>query len=600
MVVVDEDGIPLSPAAAAVRSRLGVQALPGGRLVNIQFRAYDPSLAARMANTLAELYIEQARALRATTSGEATDWLAARLKEEKRKIDEGERALLAYQEKSGLSGLSQGGTQGADASSNLSQAVLAARTERIAKESAAAQARGMSTAQLAAFPAVSLLPSVQEARAAVAARQAELARLSETLGDKHPDMVRVRAELAGAQEMQAQALRDAVRALEADADAARAREASHQVGLEGARRDNMDTSRRAIEYNALRREVDSRKEIYESLLGRSTETGLESELTATAVRIVERAEPPAAPYSPRRMRNYQLAFLIGLALGVGLAMLFEHADNTVKTPEDLKEMNLPFLGLVPRSAHSPSVVTQIAQRAGPDVAVEEAYRVIRTNLVFASPGEGGKVLLVTSANPSEGKTTSVAHLAAALAGSGARVLVVDADLRRPALHRQLRAEKAPGLSDLVVSRCQASQAILATNTPSLKILPSGHPSPNPAELLGSPRMREIIEALRGVYDWVIIDTPPVLAMADTPVLCPLVDGAVLVVASEESSRPAVLRAVEQITRVGGKLTGVVLNRVDLRRNSYYYGQYYGEYYRSYYATPQRDRRDRPPARRPTA
>ena len=166
--------------------------------------------------------------------------------------------------------------------------------------------------------------------------------------------------------------------------------------------------------------------------------------------------------------------------------------------------------------------------------------------------------------------------------NGAKVLAVDADLRRPAMHTHFGIQKTPGLSDLIVGKCQASQAIQITRLKGLQVLPCGYVPPNPAELLGSASMRQLVEALRSHYDWVLIDTPPVLAMADTAVLCPLVEGVILIIAAEASRRPAVQRAIDQIAGIGGKVVGVVLNRVNLERNSYYYGQYYGEYYRSYY------------------
>jgi len=271
---------------------------------------------------------------------------------------------------------------------------------------------------------------------------------------------------------------------------------------------------------------------------------------------------------------------------VALTLLFEHLDNTVKTPEDVKEyLRLPFLGMVPDSAvgapDSPRVAPAILKNQSSPVG--EAYRVLRTNLIFSAADSGGHALLLTSTNQSEGKTTTVVNLAASLADNGARVLAVDADLRRPALHKDFGLGKTPGLSDLIVGKCQPSQAIQPTRYKNLFMLPSGYPSPNPAELLGSASMRQLVQALRSHYDWVLIDTPPVLGMADTLVLCPLVEGVVLVIAAEKSHRPAVQRAIDQILSTGAKITGVVLNRVNLERNSYYYGQYYGEYYRSYYA-----------------
>ena len=190
---------------------------------------------------------------------------------------------------------------------------------------------------------------------------------------------------------------------------------------------------------------------------------------------------------------------------------------------------------------------------------------------------------MTSTNPGEGKTTTTANLATSLAANGAKVLVVDADLRRPTLHQHFAISKTPGLSDVIVGKRQISEAIQFARGKALHVLPCGYIPPNPAELLGSNVMREIVRALKTRYDWVLIDTPPVLAMADTPVMCPFVDGVILVVASEASSRPAVQRAIDQLAGVGGTIIGAVLNKVDLKRNSYYYSQYYGEYYRSYYA-----------------
>jgi succinoglycan biosynthesis transport protein ExoP len=305
--------------------------------------------------------------------------------------------------------------------------------------------------------------------------------------------------------------------------------------------------------------------------------------------VMEKAEVPRGPVIPNRRRNYQMAIFIGLLLGVGLALGFEYLDNTFKTPDDIKEhLGVPFLGMVPevdvRGASAggrPQTPPQVIKN--PNSAVADAYRVLRTNLIFTSAQTTGRVAVVTSANPGEGKTTTVANLAAALAHNGAKVLAIDADLRRPTLYQHFGVQKTPGLTDLIVGKSTASQAIQTTRIDGLQILPCGYQPPNPAELLGSPMMRQVLEALRSHYDWVLIDTPPVLAMADTSVLAALVEGVVLVLGAEKATKPTVARAIDQVHGVGGKVIGVVLNKVNLERNSYYYSQHYGEYYRSYYA-----------------
>jgi capsular exopolysaccharide synthesis family protein len=472
----------------------------------------------------------------------------------------------------------------------LNLAVLNARTERIAKETVWVQLRNLSPAAVASFPAVMANPVVQGLKGQLADLHKEEARLSDSLGDKHPDMIKVRSEIRATEDKMRSEMRSVVQAAEADYHTAASQESSLQQNLDAVKQEAMGVNRKAIEYGVLRREVDGNQQMYKDLLTRTKQTGLETELETTNIRVVEKAEVPRGPISPQRTRNYQLAVLLGLLLGIGLVLIFEHFDNTLKTPEDVKEhLGLPFLGMVPdvgvrqTSSSAPRTGVSPLILKNPQSAVAESYRVLRTNLIFSSAENQGRAIVISSANPGEGKTTTVANLASSLALNGAKVLAVDADLRRPTMHHHFGIPKTPGLSDLIVGKCQASQAIQATRFKGLQVLPCGYVPPNPAELLGSAHMRQVVDALRTHYEWVLIDTPPILAMADTPVLCPLVDGVVLVIGAEVSGRPTIQRAVDQIQGVGGKIIGIVLNKVDLERNSYYYSQYYGEYYRSYYA-----------------
>jgi len=588
-MVVGSDGIPLSPAVAAVQSRITIEPLPGGRLVNVRFNAYDPALAALVANTLAELYIAQSVNLRYATSSEATEFLSDRLQEQKLKLEEAERALQEFRRSHGLVSYNedQGGVQ-TEQIAALERATMMARMQRVAKEALYNQLRGLPAAQIASSPAaVQASPGLQEARSRLGDLRAEERRLSETLGDRHPDMVRVRSEIRAAEEKLSAEGQGYLRTLQSEIQAARDQEGSLSASLETTKKETIESNVAAVEYAVLKREVDSNKQMLQSLMSRSKETGLETELKSSNIRIVERAEMPSAPVIPKRGRNYQIALVVGLALGVGLSLLFEHLDNTLKTPEDVKNtLRLPFLGMVPEVVAKPgagATVRPLIMKNADVSAVSDSYRILRTNLLFSRPDSQGGVFLVSSANPGEGKTTTVANLAASLAQNGGKVLAIDADLRRPTMHQLFGVGKVPGLTDLIVGSCQASEAIKPTRFKELQTIPCGYIPPNPTELLGSASFREVIRALRTHYEWVLIDTPPILAMADTPVLAPFVDGVILVVGAEQSSRTAVQRAVDQILSVGGKVTGVVLNKVNLERNSYYYGQYYGEYYRSHYA-----------------
>jgi exopolysaccharide transport family protein len=585
---LDNDGMPLSPAVAAFRSRVTVEPVPGSRLVNLRFTAYNPGLAAQAVNALAEAYIQQALDFRFNNSTEATGWLGDRLKEQQQRVEAAEKALQQYREQEGLVNFEERQSLADQKLQSMNGAMMTARTERITKETLYNQVRNLSPAQLEAFPSVMANPVVFQLKNELADLQKEQAKLAETLGDKHPEMVKVRSQIRATEEKLRSETRNVVRAAENDYRTAASQEASLNASLEAVKQEALGVNRKAIEFGVRKREVESNQQIYKDLLNRNKQTGLQSELKTTNIRVVEKAEAPRKPLSPQRTRNYQLALLIGLGIGIGLVLLFEHLDNTLKTPEDVKEhLGLPFLGMVPdvgarhQSGNGPRASPLILKN--PQSAVAESYRVLRTNLIFSSADTSGRALVVSSANPGEGKTTTVANLASSLAINGARVLAVDADLRRPTMHQHFGVPKTPGLSDLIVGKCNASDAIHTTRFKGLQILPCGYVPPNPAELLGSAAMKQVVDALRTHYDWVLIDTPPILAMADTPVLCPLVDGVVLVIGAEVSGRPHIQRAIDQVLGVGGKVIGVVLNKVNLERNSYYYSQYYGEYYRSYYA-----------------
>jgi len=587
---VDPDGMPLSPTVAAFRSRIAVEPITGSRLVNLRFRAYDPRVAAEAANTLAQLYIEQSLEFRFTTSTEATGWLAERIREQQSKVEAAEKRLQEYREREGLIDYEEKQGLVEQKLQALNAAVLEARTDRIAKETVYTRMAESSASQLEGFSLVMGSEAVQSLKSELGALQKEELRLAETLGDRHPDMMRVRSQIRATQEKLRAEIRNVGRGAESEYRTALSNEARLMASLEAVKQEAQGTNRKTIEYGVLRRDVETNQELYKDLLTKSKQTGLETELKTTNIRVVEKAETPRGPVSPRRMRNYQLALMLGLILGVGIALLFEHVDNTFKTPEDVKEYlpGAPFLGMVPDvEARGPSGATRpgpsplIVRNTGS--AVAESYRVLRTNLLFTSADTTGRALVVTSANPGEGKTTTVANLAVALAMNGAKVLAVDGDLRRPMLHQHFGIAKTPGLSDLIVGKCVASQSIQGTRYRGLQVLPCGYQPPNPVELLGSPTMKQIVEALRSHYEWVLFDAPPLLAMADAPVLCPLVEGVVLVIAAEAATRPAVQRAMDSIQSVGGKVMGVVLNKVNLERNAYYYSQYYGEYYRNYYA-----------------
>jgi succinoglycan biosynthesis transport protein ExoP len=269
-------------------------------------------------------------------------------------------------------------------------------------------------------------------------------------------------------------------------------------------------------------------------------------------------------------------------LAIGVAFGLDYMNDTIKTPEDVtRRLKLPFLGLVPsvrNDKHPVLASSQVPHDFG------EAFRSLRTSIMARYGGEGTKLMIVTSAQPLEGKTTTAANIAMALAYGGARVLLMDADMRRPGLHRPLRLTNDRGLSQVLIGQARVRDVIQRTVDPNLLAITAGQTPPNPSELLSSERMKTLLTNLsHGPFDWIVVDTPPVLAVTDAVILAPLVDGVTFVVGAEMTRRRLAERALETIMQCHPRMAAVVLNKVDFARNKYYYSRYYGHQYKSYYA-----------------
>jgi capsular exopolysaccharide synthesis family protein len=270
--------------------------------------------------------------------------------------------------------------------------------------------------------------------------------------------------------------------------------------------------------------------------------------------------------------------------GIGLAFFFEYLDDTVKTPDDLKRyFGIPFLGPIPFhdfSQHAAQTHPELVTFFDPKSQVSEAYKGLRTSILFSIPKEGGKAIMITSAGPAEGKSLTVANLAVTLAQTGNRVCILDCDMRKPRLHKLFHLENEEGLSSVLVGKTSLGDVIRDGLMPGLRIIPCGQRPPNPSELLGSPQMQSLLNELRTIYDYVIMDSPPLAAVTDSVVLARFADGVCLVIKGGETNREVVARGVDLLRNANARILGAVINNIDVTRKSYYY--YYQYYYYSYY------------------
>jgi len=591
--VAGSPAVPLERSAAdetAIESALIGQFLAGldikpeksTRLVAIVYTSPGAEFAAVAANTVAEEYAQQNLDLRLDAINKNLTWLGEEVRRQEAKVTAAEAAMTQYRESQNALSLEDRQNIVVSRLNTLNDTVTKARTVRLQKEALYTQIKGVDPASDAAdaFPAIASSAAVAEAKNRLAQLVADRARLSSRYQPGHPEMAKLADQIENSRTALTAQRASVIDAARNEYESALIEERSLSSQLEGQKAAAMDLDRKSGRYLVLQREAESNRSVYQSLLQQEKELRVVSNSRANNVQLMDRAEIPGGPFSPNARRDWFTALLAGLLAAVGLVFCIEYLDDTVRTPEDVsKRLNLALLGIVPtvRGSQVPLLSEQVPLEFG------EAFRSLRTSIVFTSTTHGPRVVAVTSSQPLEGKTTTACNLATALAIGGSRVLLVDADMRRPGLHKLLGVENEPGLSHLLVGQAPVRSVIQATREPNLFVIPAGLTPPNPSELLSSDRMRMFLKNLQtGPFDWVIVDTPPVLAVTDAVIVTRAVSGVIFVIGSEMTRRVHAERALEILMTGRPRSLGCVLNRVDFQRNNYYYSRYYGYHYQSYY------------------
>jgi succinoglycan biosynthesis transport protein ExoP len=567
----------------------GVRIVPGvkNRLVDIVYESSDPRFAAVAANTLAEEYTTQNLELRLAAIQKNLQWLSAEVAKQEKKVSDAEAAMTQYREDQNA--LSLGDRQNITIArlNALNETVTRQRTERMQKEATYKQLKAVDPASDSAdaFPVIAANPAVAETKSKLADLVAERTRLSAKYLPNHPEIQKLEIQIKNGRETLTAQRARVIETVKNEYQTSAAQERSLSGSLEQQKTEAMDLDRKSGDYVVLQRQADSDRQLWQSLLQQQKELQVVSNSRSNNVQLMDRAEVPDAPFSPNRRRDWFTAIMAGMLVALGLVFSIEYLDDTVKTPEDVaKRLGLPLLGLVPalRGDRVPLLSETVPHDFG------EAFRSLRTSLVFTAGAGESRVVAVTSSQPLEGKTTTACNLATALALGGSRVLLVDADMRRPGLHRSVGVQNEIGLSHLLVGQARVREAVQRTSEPNLFVIAAGRTPPNPSELLASERMKSFLANLsHGPFDWIVLDTPPVLAVTDAVVLAGIVSAVVFVVGSEMTRRVHAERALATLRAGKPRSIGVVLNRVDFDRNKYYYSRYYGYNYRSYYgsATP---------------
>ena len=576
-----EDGRPYSSEtlAGVLTNMVNPMIRRGTRLIDVFVIHTDPKIAQTVADSVGREYIRQSIKKRTGGARMALDFLKEQAEGLRAKVAEDEQKLQDYRKSKGTTSLDQNENIVSAKLKELNSRVTQAKGDRMRIEGDFEKIERYKDdpTQLLTIPSIANHPTVVDIRNQITALNAGIANLAQRYKDKHPRMIQARSQLAELNRAQREAVLRLPPLLKSEYNNLVDNEKSLEGALVDQEKASLQLNQEEIPYKELLRDRDADNALYESVLKRGNETDLTKDIQADPVQIVEAATFSPAPISPVPSRVILLAVVGGLGLGVGIVALLYFLDRTIKTVDQAEHyLELPVLAAVP-DMKFPAQKSYLLMLREPNATAAEAFRTLRAGLSLLGPENERKVLLFTSAVPSEGKSFSSTNYAVSLAQQGYRTLLIDADLRRPSIHKIFEMERGlPGVTDCLVGRLELQKAVQTCEVENLFVLAGGTKAPNPAELLSSQSFAKLVEEASRFFDRVVIDSAPVLAVSDTLIITPHIQSLCLVVRSGHTPRNAVQRAVSMLSSVGNRPVGVVLNRLPRKSGiSYYY--YYSEH-----------------------
>src|ERR1051326_2945156 len=604
----------LAPYVAALQAGLKVEPVRESRagyyketrLIDIGFQHGDPDIAAKVTNAVAETFVRANLEKKNETNTSTGEFLSKRVAELQKQIRDDEEKLVNYAKNNQILSLDASQNTVVERLAGLNKQLLEAENDRKMAEAEynAAKAPGAASALAEAGA-----KDINESESKLADLKQKRAQLLVDATEEAPEVKEVDQQIAELQkhltESRTRNTNTLLTNLETKYRQAAAREDALRKSFNQQKGETVTQNEAAINYRILQQEIETNKGLLDNLLQRSKENDVVLAGRPNNISVVDYAITPDYPVGPARMRSVMLAFVLALALGVGLALFLEYLDDSIHSTDDVEKfLRLPALAVIPSMSGSVtrrrllSPATALQKRNGnnggnPELllnvngrsALAESYRQLRTSVLLSTAGRAPKTLLITSSLPGEGKTTTAVNTAITLAQTGASVVIIDADMRRPRLRSIFDLPDREGLSSILSSETRPEdmlKAIHRDEASGLNVLASGPIPPNPAELLGSDQMRKLITFLSGSFTHIAIDLPPVSSFTDGVLIASMVDGVLLVVHGGKSSRNVVRRSRQLLTDVGAKIFGVVLNNVSTRSQDYYY-YYQRYYYQKYYS-----------------
>ncbi|TMP17312.1 polysaccharide biosynthesis tyrosine autokinase [Pseudoalteromonas sp. S2893] len=568
---------------SAFKSRLSVSPIRKTQLVRVSFESSDPKLAALVANTVGEVYIESQMRAKMGITQQASSWLNTRLSQLRVQLDDSEVRLQAYREQQklvdieGIAGLA---TQELE---QISQQLVVARNEKNNLESinrVISEYGNNNLELLGSMPEITSHKVIQDVKREVILVERKLSDLSEVYGPKHPKIISAKAELATVKNNLNKQIKGLITGIEKELNRITRTVTALERDLAKIRAEYQDITRKETKYNQLKREVETNRNIFNTFLSRSKETEVTSDFSSAAARFTDRAFAPKDPAKPNKKLIIVLAFVASFGFAVVMSFVFDALNDTVKTKNDVEgKLAQRMLGLLPNVPMPKKSVFPIHAYLDDNYRrFAESVRTFRTSLLLTQLDRDHKVIAVTSSSPGEGKTTTSANLAMSLAQMG-KVLLIDADLRKPSIAKRFDIPVFhPGLSNLIIGTEQFSECVHVDGQSGVAIMPSGQIPGNPLELLSSSRFNEVLDVLKTKYDHIIIDTPPTQAVSDALVISQGADSVIYVVKSDVTRIKPIKAGIERLFESKAHVAGIVLNKVDMSKSKDEHSHGYYDYY----------------------
>ena len=583
------------PFVGQFLSRLKIEPIKESRLVKVHFDSYSPELSTRVPNLLAKEFIQMNLESRLDTKEQAKEWLTKQLDDLRSRVESSDEALQKFGSQNDIFSLDDKENITLNRLNELNESLAKSESERMAKEAIYKQMSSEKGFKAVALPSILENKLIQELRQTYIQLETQYTKLSQTFKPNHPEIIRLKNQMETLEKSLNLETAKIIAGIKNEYESSLRKESLIRNAFTEQKRQAMAMQQRSIQYNILKREAETNKDLYKNLLQRVKELGISAGFNGSNIQIVDYSEKPKGPFKPDHQRKVLLAAVIGLFFGIGFTFLLEYFDNTVKTPEEVDQrFQLPFLGSVPeiscekrnqlpgrKSSSRPFLPVELVMCNQPRSILAEAYRNIRTSLLLSFSERPPQRILVTSPSPLQGKTTTLINTAISLSQTGARVLIIDGDLRKPRIHKVFGDRNRLGLSDYLSGGAELTSVIRKSEIKNIYYIPAGPIPPNPSELLGSALFKEMMQVLAERFDHILVDAPPVLGFADSIVLSSAVDGVILVILFGKTQKIVLQRAKDGLLHADAKILGVVINRVDMDLNGYrdYYGPYhyyYGE------------------------